>query len=188
MHLNLFLWKPNLPRWYRFCWTFHSNLWGSHNYILTISNYFTQWVEANPIPLTLTLRHLCLYAYNTSWHESTNFTPFGLMFGRKAVLPVEIDMKKEWIEPLSIELSSSALETITNRRQQLLGEAKENILKAQKQTVTKEKLLHQHMQLGKKYWRKIFTKKNELAAKWMPNTWVHSLLQRGLERDSISFN
>ncbi len=73
------------------------------------------------------------------------------MFGRKAVLPVEIDMKKEWIEPLSIELSSSALETITNRRQQLLGEAKENILKAQKQTVTKEKLLHQHMQLGKKY-------------------------------------
>ncbi len=63
----------------------------------------------------------CVYACNTSRHESTKFT---LMFGRKAV---EIDMEKkdgdDQIEPLSTELSSSALEAITNRRQQLLGEA-----------------------------------------------------------------
>ena len=77
----------------------------------------------------------CVYAYNTSRHESTKFTPFELMFGRKAVLPIEIDIEKKDVdqqtEPFSTELSSSALEAIINRRQKLLGEAKENILKAQ---------------------------------------------------------
>ncbi len=58
------------------------------------------------------------------------------MFGRKAMLPIEIDVEKkdvdQKIEPFSTELSSSVLEAVTNRRQQLLGEAKENILKPQK--------------------------------------------------------
>ena len=34
----------------------------------------------------------CVYAYNTAVHESTCFTQFELMFGRKAVLPVDIDV------------------------------------------------------------------------------------------------
>lgn len=32
----------------------------------------------------------CIYAYNTSRHESSLFTPFELMFGRKAVLPIDL--------------------------------------------------------------------------------------------------
>lgn len=32
----------------------------------------------------------CTFGYNTSRHESTKFSPFELMFGRKAVLPVEL--------------------------------------------------------------------------------------------------
>ena len=34
----------------------------------------------------------CIYAYNTSLHESTSFTPFEVMFGRKAVLPIDVEM------------------------------------------------------------------------------------------------
>ena len=31
----------------------------------------------------------CIYAYNTSKHESSKYTPFEVMFGRQAVLPVD---------------------------------------------------------------------------------------------------
>ena len=33
----------------------------------------------------------CTFAYNTSRHESTKFTPFEIMFGRKAILPLDLD-------------------------------------------------------------------------------------------------
>ncbi len=32
----------------------------------------------------------CIYAYNTAVHESSRFTPYELMFGRKAVLPIDL--------------------------------------------------------------------------------------------------
>ena len=33
----------------------------------------------------------CTFAYNTSKHDSAKYCPFELMFGRKPVLPVELD-------------------------------------------------------------------------------------------------
>ena len=37
----------------------------------------------------------CVFAYNTSCQESTKFTPFELMFGRKATIPIDIDINKK---------------------------------------------------------------------------------------------
>ena len=37
----------------------------------------------------------CTFAYNTSRQESTKYSPFELMFGRKLVLPVELDVADE---------------------------------------------------------------------------------------------
>ena len=142
----------------------------------------------------------CVYAYNTSRHESTKFTPFELMFGRKAVLPVEIDMEKKdgdyQIEPLSTELSSSALEAITNRRQQLLGEAKENILKAQKrqkEDYDKRKANPSAYAVGSRVLKKVFAKKTGWRQNgcqvlgsfhYYKNAWKG----KRLERDCTPFN
>ena len=37
----------------------------------------------------------CVFAYNTCRHESTKHTPFELMFGCTATLPIDINMNKK---------------------------------------------------------------------------------------------
>ena len=37
----------------------------------------------------------CVFAYNTSCHESTQHSPFEVMFSRVARLPVEVDADNE---------------------------------------------------------------------------------------------
>ena len=34
-----------------------------------------------------------VFAYNTSCHESSGYALFEVMFGRKAVLPIDVDLK-----------------------------------------------------------------------------------------------
>ena len=38
----------------------------------------------------------CVYAYNSSRHESSQYSPFEVMFGRRAVLPVDLAENKVW--------------------------------------------------------------------------------------------
>ena len=76
----------------------------------------------------------CVFAYNTSEQESTKYSPFELMFGRRATLPIDIDVDRNDPNALvdsAASLSTSALSSLTARRKQLLEKAKENILKAQ---------------------------------------------------------
>ena len=40
----------------------------------------------------------CTFAYNTSVHESALFSPFEVMFGRKATLPIDLVMAKQYSE------------------------------------------------------------------------------------------
>ena len=37
----------------------------------------------------------CIFAYNTSRHESSKNSPFEVMFGRKVIIPIELEYEKE---------------------------------------------------------------------------------------------
>ena len=79
----------------------------------------------------------CVYAYNTSVQESTRFSPFEVMFGRKPTMPIDIDMAtntpedqlQKYLE--AKELSQSQVEEMASQRQQLLQQVKANIKQAQ---------------------------------------------------------
>ena len=42
----------------------------------------------------------CAFAYNTSQHDSTKYTPFMLMFGRQATLPIDVELEWQCSEDL----------------------------------------------------------------------------------------
>ena len=79
----------------------------------------------------------CVYAYNTSTLESTKFSPFELMFGRKAVLPIDINTGMSDPDAVlqefqnSEELCPSQLDTASSKQKHILEEAKRNIVVAQ---------------------------------------------------------
>ena len=74
----------------------------------------------------------CVFAYNTSQHESTLHSPFEVMFGRKTTIPIDIEMLKS--EPESRlqqylqgdQLLSSTLDMLTDRRKEKVEEIKKN--------------------------------------------------------------
>ena len=78
----------------------------------------------------------CVYAYNTT-HESTKFSPFELMFGRKVVLPIDINTGMSDPDAVlqefqnSEELCPSQLDTASSKQKHILEEAKRNIVVAQ---------------------------------------------------------
>ena len=81
----------------------------------------------------------CTFAYNTFRHESTLHTPFEVMFGRQAVLPIDLDMEKlsperllQEYEDTSADQPGKEIAAITTLRQALLQQVKNNIAKAQK--------------------------------------------------------
>ena len=77
-----------------------------HEFILVAIDYFTKWVEAANKNIKRILRKMVetshdwseklpfsLWAYRTSFRTSTGATPHSLVYGMKAVLPVEIEME-----------------------------------------------------------------------------------------------
>ena len=77
-----------------------------HEFILVAIDYFTKWVEAANKNIKRILRKMvetshdwleklpfALWAYHTSFRTSTGATPYSLVYGMKAVFPVEIEME-----------------------------------------------------------------------------------------------
>ena len=78
----------------------------------------------------------CVFAYNTSQHESTTFTPFELMFGRSAYLSVEVDFDKatadERLEKWQhVQGEDNEIELLTAKRRKDVETARIRIKEAQ---------------------------------------------------------
>ena len=117
-----------------------------------------------------------VYAYNTSVQESSGFTPFELMFGRKALLPIDIDCCEKDPELLkdqfNKEVSSEALQHITTVCLENLNQARVNIKKAQEKQ--KEQYDKKHAQpnaflVGEKVFKKDFRQKKRAMGKMDAN-------------------
>ena len=133
----------------------------------------------------------CVYAYNTSVHESTHFTPFEVMFGRKAVLPIDIDVSgkdpEEKVKTCSDELSTAAFTALGDRRRKLLEQVKGNIIRAQekqKQDYDCRRANPKAYYVGYKVLKKDFLQKKraggKIEAKYLGPYAITGYLGRGL--------
>ena len=117
----------------------------------------------------------CTFAYNTSVHESALFSPFEIMFGRKATLPIDLVMaKQDGAEKLQVcletggELSASDVERLAVHRQGIIEDAKMNIKRAQEKQkeVYDRKHAHPHaFQVGSEVLKKDFRRKKQASGK-----------------------
>lgn len=133
----------------------------------------------------------CIYAYNTSKHESSKFSPFEVMFGRRAVLPVELDGGRACEDEVLVmdDFNDKELETIMEERRATVEAVRANILAAQKRQ--KEQYDHKHSNpvvfaVGSLVLKKDFTRKKraggKLDHKWLGPFRVSHALGRGLFR------
>lgn len=134
----------------------------------------------------------CVFAYNTSKHESTTFTPFELMFGRKAYLPVDVDLEKATPEQLLDDWQEASYTTVDVEnafaaRKQAVKDAKCSIKKAQGKQKYHYDLKHFKpcvYDVGRKVLLKDFTRKKrkggKLDRKWIGPYEIKKNLGRGL--------
>lgn len=131
----------------------------------------------------------CVFAYNTSKHESSKFTPFEVMFGRQAVLPVDLHGDSNADSPPAEmkEFNDAALEEMMVKKTAQLATVKENILAAQakqKEAYDKKHSAPEVYRVGALVLKKDFLRKKRKGGKLDhkllgPYTITHSL-GRGL--------
>ena len=132
----------------------------------------------------------CIYAYNTSRHESSRFTPFELMFGRKAVLPIDLNSGGNGVGAEKVIKDGADDEVHRNMqdaRRRKLEDAKANILSAQQKQKENYDLKHHQPEvfaIGAIVLKKDFTRKKrkggKLDTKWTGPYTITKVLGRGL--------
>ena len=102
----------------------------------TLQNMLVKYVEQKKNEWEKFL-DTCVFAYNTSKHDSSEYSPFELMFFRKAVLPIDINTEANDVETIlkdfneAQDMSDDGLKRSQTAHRKLLEAAKANIVKAQ---------------------------------------------------------
>ena len=108
----------------------------------------------------------CVYAYNIPRHEALRFSPFDIMFGCLAVLPIDLQTHCEDKKIFVIERNDEDIEEHFKDRRKILDTAKTNILAAQKR---QKEQYHKHIVTFKNgaLVLKDMKRKNMLVEKWI---------------------
>ena len=133
----------------------------------------------------------CVYAYNTSHHDSTRFTPFELMFGRQAVLPIDIRSDAvEAVDDVFTAVDEEMFQKMVEAKEATLEKAKTNIVAAQEKQ--KQTYDHKHCTSSEVYLvdsavlKKDFTRKKrkggKLDSNWIGPFTITRVLGKGLYR------
>ena len=120
----------------------------------------------------------CIFAYNTSQHESSKYCPFEVMFYRKALLPVDfINTAKQCSEDILDDFNNASYSQHTEARKKQLEVVKANIVKAQARQKTQYDRKHHKLEVFKVdsvVLKKDFLERSEHMANWIQSGLVHT--------------
>jgi len=126
-----------------------------------------------------------LLAYRTMKHEATGFTPFQLLYGRQAKLPIDLKITTYQKTPINYD------EALTKRTYEIINKmnneqikARENIEKGQEQQKSRHKKESTKLKIGDKV---LVHRTNlqtnfsaKLEEKWIGPYYIHDVLQRNV--------
>eukprot|EP00731_Ephydatia_muelleri_P032744 Em0024g288a len=135
-----------------------------------------------------------VFAYNTAKHASSLYLPFKVMFGRKAVLPIELSFNDEGKTLLddyenhdTQQDSDSCHVYLTNAKKEILENVKRNVMDAQriqKRNYSRRRGKGSHFGIGDKVLKKDFRCKKRargaLDPKWLGPYEVMKDIGKGL--------